>query len=114
MSEEIDVSKLRIVCMECPAVARIHFAEYTWSSRSVEIWCECHGEHMFGWVSDTEIERSGPERISMQAISRCSAECMEERRNDLEAELLAMGKRLEVYERFLALGGPKTERSYDT
>jgi hypothetical protein len=59
-----DLSKLRVVCMRCPAVATLLLVEFEAWQDAVMVWCECHGEHLLAEVDGRR------HRLRLQSLGR--------------------------------------------
>lgn len=116
----LDLSRLRFVCMQCPAVATTRLAEYEPETDELLVWIECHREQVFGSLHGQALQRlrveakpDSPINVPMQTVRSFDLSLIEARRNSIEQQLMRLGAMMDVYDRFLAEDGPKTAPSRD-
>lgn len=106
--------------MQCPAVAITRLARFEADRDTVLVWVECHDEHRLGIISGRALQQvraqttvDQPISLPMQSVAAIDPEEINRRRNAIEAHLMSLGAEMDVYERFLAEGGPKNAPSSD-
>lgn len=88
----------RIVCTECPAVAKVHYWNNT-GGTTYEIWCECHDRHVFGnlFMSSPGVKRD----VLLRDIQEYGDERVNSLYENAERRMQEYAEQANVYKRFL-------------
>lgn len=105
-----DLSKLRVICMRCPAVATLFLVELEAYQDAVLIWCECHDEHVLAVVDGNVLHgdkmrdpATGHVNLNMQALRLLDRDEVQRRHEETMHVFGMVSKRLEAFRHFLAV-----------
>ena len=94
--------ELRMVCMQCPAVAKVHMQTNDFHRDALVVWAECHDVHRFGWI-DAEKIMAGERRggVTFDDVATYEPQHLQNMLEETEARMLRDGKLHDVITRYL-------------
>lgn len=94
---------LRIVCTQCPAVAKVHLQSRDFHVDGVLIWAECHGDHRLGVVhGETLMARiHGGRDFTFEDVHAFEPGELENRLPEIEDRMQRDGRLYDAITRFL-------------
>lgn len=106
MDQEGDVKPVElppIVCLDCPAIMRMDYAECELRDNSVLVLLWCHNTHMVARVDEDvllRVHHQPSAKLTSEHIRIVEPKHIEEMIRSSEEVMLKAGRRLEMLERF--------------